>query len=298
VEDASPFATVALPLALALIMGTLGLVLTPADFKRIFTQPRGVLIGLANLLVVSPLLAFAVAEAYGLEAAFAVGLVLLGASPGGTMANLLTHLARGDTALSISMTALSSLAAVLTVPFFLTLAVGHFDAAVADEVSMLGVVVRVFLITIVPLSLGMWLRSRDPARADRLEPRAKRVALVVFASVVVGAVASEFDTIVDHFAALAIATLTLNVAAMSISFFVSRAARLSDRQATAIAMELGIHNSTLAIAVGTSIAAVLGIPAAVYSAFMFLTAGAFARLMFHRNRTATVARPAEAPAAG
>ena len=121
-------ATVALPIALALIMLSLGLTLTVADFKRIFTAPRGVLIGLANLLVLSPLLAFLVAELYGLEAALAVGLVLLGASPGGTTANLMTHLARGDTALSVSMTALSSIAAVITVPLYLSLAIDRFDA--------------------------------------------------------------------------------------------------------------------------------------------------------------------------
>jgi bile acid:Na+ symporter, BASS family len=284
--DTSVFASVLLPVALALIMGTLGLSLTLADFRRIFTQPRGVLIGLTNLLLVSPLLAFAVAELYGLEAAFAVGLVLLGASPGGTMANLLTHLARGDTALSISMTALSSVAAVVTVPLFLTLSVDHFGASVADDVSMVGVVVRVFLITLVPLAVGMRLRALNPARAAAAEPQARRVALVVFLFVVAGAVASEWDTIVDHIGELALAALTLNVAAMTVSFTVSRIARLSNRQATAVAMELGIHNATLAITVGVSIADVLAIPAAVYSAFMFLTAGTFARVMWHRNGAA------------
>src|SRR5512133_2253083 len=110
-------------------MGTLGLSLRPADFARILRRPRGVAIGLANLFAVSPLLAFGVAELYGLEPAFAVGLVLLGASPGGTLANLLTHLARGETALSITMTAISSVAAAVTVPLYLTLAVDHFGAA-------------------------------------------------------------------------------------------------------------------------------------------------------------------------
>jgi BASS family bile acid:Na+ symporter len=295
VGDTSVFATVLLPVALAVIMATLGLSLTVADFRRIFTEPRGVLIGLGNLLVISPLLAFAVAELYGLEAAFAVGLVLLGASPGGTMANLLTHLARGDTALSVSMTAISSLAAVVTVPLFLTLSVDHFGASVADDVSMLGVVVRVFLITVVPLSLGMWLRSRDPTRAAAAEPRARRVALVAFLAVVAGAVISEWGTISEHIGDLALAALTLNVAAMGVSFTVSRLAGLSDFQATAIAMELGIHNATLAITVGVSIADVLGIPAAVYSGFMFITAGAFGRLMWHRNGDR--ARPAPARAA-
>jgi BASS family bile acid:Na+ symporter len=292
--DTSVFASVLLPIALAMIMGTLGLSLTLADFRRIFTQPRGVLIGLANLLLVSPLLAFAVAELYGLEAAFAVGLVLLGASPGGTMANLLTHLARGDTALSISMTALSSVAAVVTVPLFLTLSVDHFGASVADDVSMVGVVVRVFLITLVPLAVGMRLRALNPARAAAAEPQARRVALVVFVFVVAGAVASEWDTIVDHIGELALAALTLNVAAMTVSFTVSRIARLSNRQATAVAMELGIHNATLAITVGVSIAEVLAIPAAVYSAFMFLTAGTFARVMWHRNGAAPAPAPARA----
>ena len=234
-------------------------------------------IGLTNLLLISPLLAFAVATLYDLEPAFAVGLVLLGASPGGTMANLLTHLARGDVALSVTMTAISSLAAVVTVPTYLALAVSHFDASVADDVSMTGVVARVFLITIVPLSAGMWYRARDEARAAVLEPRLKKVAFTVFLLVVIGAVASEFETIADNFGTLAIAALTLNVAAMSVSFAVARLARLNDRQATAIAMELGVHNSTLAIAVGSSIDEVLSIPAAVYSAFMFITAGLFAR---------------------
>ncbi len=293
-EDTSVFASVLLPIAVALIMASLGLSLTLADFRRIFTEPRGILIGLANLLLVSPLLAFAVAEIYGLDAAFAVGLVLLGASPGGTLANLLTHLARGDTALSISMTAFSSVAAVVTVPLFLTLSVDHFGASVADHVSMLGVVVRVFLITLVPLAIGMRLRALDPARAAAAEPRARRVALVVFLFVVAGAVSSEWDKIADHIGELALAALTLNVAAMTVSFTVSRLARLSNRQATAVAMELGIHNATLAITVGASIAEVLAIPAAVYSVFMFLTAGAFARLMWHRNGTVPTPAPARA----
>jgi bile acid:Na+ symporter, BASS family len=272
-----------LPAALALIMAALGLSLRPEDFRRIFTAPRGVLIGLGNLLVVSPLLAFAVAELYDLEPAFAVGLVLLGAAPGGTLANLLTHLARGDTALSISMTALSSLAAVVTVPLYLKLSVDHFGATVGEHVNMAGVVVRVFAVTIIPLAFGMWLRARDPARAALLEPRAKRVAFAVFLGVVAGAVTSEWDKVADNIGHLVLATLTFNLAAMSVSFTVARLAGLDDRQATAIAMELGLHNSALAIAVGVSVADVLGIPAAVYSAFMFLTAGAFARLMWRRN---------------
>ncbi|HEV2999709.1 MAG TPA: bile acid:sodium symporter family protein [Solirubrobacteraceae bacterium] len=296
-EETSPFALVALPLAIALIMGSLGLSLTVEDFRRIFVQPRGILIGLANLFLLSPLLAFAVAELYGLEAVFAVGLVLLGASPGGATANLLTHLARGDTALSISMTALSSIAATVTVPLYLSLAIGHFDAGLGDEVSMGGVVARVFAITVVPVAIGMRIRARRTAWAVAHEPAVKRIAIVAFVVVVVGAVADEWETVTEHFAELAIAALTLNVLAMACSFTISRLARLDNRQSTAVAMELGVHNGTLAIAVAVLITDDLAIPAAIYSAFMFATAGAFARLMYRRNAGAEgEAAPAPAPA--
>ena len=282
-EETSAFATVALPIALALIMGSLGLSLTPADFRRIFVQPRGVLIGLANLLVISPLLAFTVAEVYGLDPVIAVGLVLLGSTPGGTMANLLVHLARGETALSISMTALSSVAAVVTVPLYLGLAISHFDAQVADDFTMASISARVFGITVVPLAIGMWVRSRRTAWAVAHEGRAKRVALIAFVLVVAGAVADEFDRITEHIGDVALAALTFNVLAMTVSFAVARAARLDNRQSTAIAMELGIHNGTVAIAVAALIATELAIPAAVYSAFMFVTGGLFARFMARRN---------------
>jgi BASS family bile acid:Na+ symporter len=154
---------------------------------------------------------------------------------------------------------------------------------------MVGVVARVFAITILPLAIGMALRARDPERVDRLEPRIKRVALSVFVLVVAGAIATEAGTIAEHFTDLAVATLTLNVAAMSISFTIARAARLNNAQSTAIALELGVHNSTLAIAVATSVANVLATPAAVYSMFMFFTAGAFAWVMYRRNAPVAVA---------
>jgi BASS family bile acid:Na+ symporter len=191
------------------------------------------------------------------------------------------------------MTAFSSIAAVVTVPVFLTLAVNHFDAPVGDDINMLGVVARVFAITVIPLSVGMWLRSRNPARAAGAEPRARRVAAVVFGCVVIGAIVDQYETVTDNFAELVLATLTLNLAAMAGSFTIARLARLDERQSTAIAMELGIHNAALAIAVGTTVADVLTIPAAVYSSVMFFTAGGFARVMYRRNSPAE-AQPAPA----
>jgi bile acid:Na+ symporter, BASS family len=281
------FADIALPLALVLIMGSLGLTLTPADFKRVVTAPKGVGIGLLNLLLLSPLLAFAIGEVYGLAATLAVGVVLLGASPGGTTANMLTHLARGDVALSVSMTAVSSVASVITVPLFLSLAASHFDAQdVSDEISMPGIAARVFLITIVPLSIGMLIRARRTAWTLRWMGTARKAAMIAFVVVVIGAVLTELDLLADAFAEIAIAVVTLNVAAMTLSFLIARAARLDNRQSTAIAMELGVHNTTVALAVATTIGDDLAGPAAVYGLFMFVTAGLFAKLMARRNAPA------------
>jgi BASS family bile acid:Na+ symporter len=290
--DDSLFALILLPVALAVIMTSLGLSLTVADFKRIFVFPKGVAIGMANLVLISPLLAFGIAELYDLSPELAVGLVLMGAAPGGTTANLMTHLARGDTALSVTMTAISSLAAVITVPLYLGLSIEYFDAGVGDDVSMGGIVARVFAITIVPLAFGMWLRSRNPERAARLEPTVKKLAFGFLFLVIGGAVISEFDVVRDNFADLALATLTLNLAAMTVSYTIAQIARLDNAQSTAIALELGVHNGTLAIAVASTIDNTLATPAAVYSVFMFITAGAFARLMYKRNGAPAVTQPA------
>ena len=292
-EDTSAFTEVGLPIAVGVIMVSLGLELTRGDFRRIFVFPRGVAIGLLNLCLIAPFLAFGVAEVFDLAPTLAIGLVLLGASPGGTLANLLTHLAKGDTALSVTMTAISSIGALLIVPLYLGLAYDHFAGTSVEDVSMAGVVVRVFCITIIPLALGMYLRERYPEATAERKNTLKKVAFVAFIAVVVGAVASEFDVLVDNFTDVALATLALNVAAMSVSFAIAKLSRLTDRQATAISMELGIHNSTLAIAVAGTIDIDLAIPAAVYSGFMFITAGLFARYMARRN---TPPVPAPAPA--
>ena len=284
-----------LPAAIAVIMCSLGLTLTREDFRRVLVAPRGVAIGMLNLALISPLLALAMASLFDLRPELAVGLVLLGASPGGMMANMLTHLSRGDTALSVTMTAISSVGAAITVPLFLGLATSHFGADVGD-VGMAGVVARVLAITIVPVALGMELRRRWPQRVEAVYPRVRRLSLSLFAIVVLGAIVSENDTVRESLAEVAGAALALNVTAMTLSYGISKLARLDDRQSTAIALELGIHNSALAIAVGASLAADVAIPAAVYSTFMLFTGGAFAWAMSRRIGADEEAgqRPAEA----
>jgi bile acid:Na+ symporter, BASS family len=136
---------------------------------------------------------------------------------------------------------------------------------------------------VIPLGIGMWLRARRPERIAAVEPAFKRVAFAIFVAVVVGVIVAEHDRVLSNLDDVAAAAVTLNLAAMAISYTIARLARLDERQATAIAIELGVHNSTLAIAVGATIATVLTIPAAVYSSFMFVSAGLFARVMYRRN---------------
>ena len=168
-------------------------------------------------------------------------------------------------------------------PLFLAVSASWFDAGDVGDASMLGVVVRVFAITIVPVAFGMWLKQRAPARVEAAYPRVRNVSLVLFALVVFGAIASEHDTVAENAAEVGGAALALNIAAMAISFTISKLARLDDRQATAIALELGIHNAALAIAVGASLATEVTIPAAVYASFMLFTGGTFAWVMSRRN---------------
>lgn len=283
--------TVVLPLALAVIMFTLGLGLTLDDFKRVLVIPKGVAIGLVNLLLISPFLAFALAEIFSLSTEMAVGLVLLGATPGGTLANMFTHLAKGETALSVTMTAVSSVVAILTIPIYLSLATDRFGTVGdLDEINMPAVALRTFLITVLPLSIGLWVHERMGVRADALKDRLSPVSLGLFVLVVIAAVISEFDLIKDNFTKVALAALSLNLLAMTISFTISRGARLNDRQATAIALELGVHNATVAIAIaGMLDVDALMIPAAVYSAFMFITGGLFAKFMHDRNARGSTA---------
>jgi bile acid:Na+ symporter, BASS family len=290
--DSPLLTSVVLPAAIAVIMCSLGMTLTTADFRRIVVAPRGIAIGMLNLALISPLLALAMAELFNLPPELAVGLVLLGASPGGMMANMLTHLSRGDTALSVSMTAISSVGAIVTVPLFLALSSAHFGADNIGEASMLGVVARVFAITIIPVAIGMSLRRSYPQTIEAIYPRVRDVSLVLFGLVILGAIASEHDTVAENALAVGGAALALNVAAMSLSFTISKLARLNDRQATAISLELGIHNAALAIAVGATLSPDLTIPAAVYASFMLVTGGGFAWAMSKRN-----AAPASAPAA-
>lgn len=283
--EPSPVAAGLLSVALGVIMFALGTTLRGEQFRLVFTQPRGVLVGMVNLIVIAPALAFGIAHLAGLDPLLSAGLVLLGAAPGGVFANLLTHAAKGATALSVSMTALSSTLAVITVPFWLGVALNAFDVPdEAIDLDMPRIVARVLITIAVPLGLGMLLAARLPEWVAERKQLFERIAFGTFVVVVLTAIASQTTTVLDHLTEVALAALALNLAAMAVGFTAARVAKLDPPQATAIAIELGVHNSAIAIAIGSVVNEELAVPAAVYSTFMVVTAGAFAWFMHRKNR--------------
>ncbi|CAN7588546.1 bile acid:sodium symporter family protein [Pseudomonas solani] len=276
---ASPLVTVFLPLALGIIMLGLGLSLTLADFARVVKFPKPVLIGLGCQILLLPLACFLLAKGFQLEAALAVGMMLLAASPGGTSANLYSHLAHGDVALNITLTAVNSVIAILTMPFIVNLSLAHFmtgDQAIPLQFAK---VVQVFAIVLGPVAIGMFLRSRFPGFAARMETPVKIISALFLLLIIVLAVAKDWRTFVDYAPVVGLAALAFNLISLAVGYFVPRLCRLSQRQAVAIGMEIGIHNGTLAIALALSPMLLnnptMAIPAAIYSIIMFFTAAAF-----------------------
>lgn len=272
------FAQILLPLALAFIMLALGVGLTPADFRRIFAQPKAFLTGAALQFFSLPLIAIALVAFIPAPPVLKVGIVLLAACPGGTTSNLLTHMARGDVALSISLTAVTSLLSVISVPIVLTIALALFMGPAAPEVGLVSTGVVIFALTVIPVGLGMLLRHYAPGVADALERRSRFLSAIVFVAVVVVTVLADgLGETLRRFTEAGAVSLALNIAAMAVAFGVSSIMAFKMRQRIALTLECGLQNATLAIVVA---GALLGdihyaMPAAVYGLMMFATAGVF-----------------------
>ncbi|MDO9618832.1 MAG: bile acid:sodium symporter family protein [Pseudomonas sp.] len=276
---ADPLLTLFLPIALGIIMLGLGLSLTLADFARVVKFPKPVLIGLSCQLLLLPLVCFFLAKAFGLAPALAVGLMLLAASPGGTTANLYSHLAHGDVALNITLTAVNSVIAVLTMPLIVNLSLAYFmegDQALPLQFTK---VVQVFVIVLGPVAIGIWIRSRFPGFAARMEKPVKIISALFLLIIIILAVVKDWQTFVDYAPLVGGAALAFNLISLAVGYWVPRLCKLSLRQSIAIGMEIGIHNGTLAIALALSPMllnnATMSIPAAIYSIIMFFTAAAF-----------------------
>lgn len=283
--QASLLTNLLLPLALGVIMLGLGMGLTLDDFRRVARYPRAVLTGLILQVAILPTVAFALALGFGLPPELAVGLMLLAASPGGATANIYSHLARGDVALNITLTAINSLLCLATLPLILNLSLEYFLGAGQYVPPPVRKVVEVAVIIVLPVVIGMVVRAYAPRFADRVEKPLRLLSVLVLVLLVAGAVAQERDTLVSFFAVVGLACLSFNLISMGVGYAAPIALKLPRRQAIAIAMEIGIHNGTLAIFIALNVLgnARISVPAAVYSLLMFVTAAIFA---FVLNRQA------------
>jgi BASS family bile acid:Na+ symporter len=293
--NSSTTTTVFLPIALVVIMLGLGLSLTMADFRRVARYPKAAVIALGCQILILPALCLGLVLLFDLAPALAVGMMLLVASPGGTTANLFSHLAGGDVALNITLTAINSVLAVVTLPLVVNLALDGFmdgEDAIGLQPAKL---VQVFAIVLVPVAVGMLVRNRTPELAQRLHRPVKIASVVVLVAVIVVAVYQERNSILDYLSAVGLVTLLLCVLSLTIGFLVPRAFAIPRGQAIASSFEIGIHNVTLAIAIALSPSLLnnseMAVPAAIYGILSFLPAGLLAYLLTRRRAETETTEP-------
>ena len=267
-----------LPLSLGIIMLGLGLSLTLADFTRVFRYPKAVIIGLTIQMLVLTSAAFLIAVVFQLPSELAVGLLLLAAAPGGATANVYSHLAHGDVALNITLTAVNSALSLLTLPFIVTFALQYFMASDQYVPPPFRKIIEVGLIIVLPVVIGMLVRQFAPRFAAKMEKPIRIFSVLLLALLVMLAVAQSWEVLVKYFAVVGFACLVFNLVSMAVGYAVPLALKLPEKQAIAISMEIGIHNGTLAIYIALNVLnnGTMGVPAAIYSLIMFVTAGVFA----------------------
>jgi BASS family bile acid:Na+ symporter len=291
----SALTTIGLPVALGIIMLGLGLSLTPRDFARVAKHPKAVIVALVCQLIILPALCFALVLLFRLPPVLAVGMMMLAASPGGTTANLYSHLFRGDIALNISLTAINSVIAVITLPIITNLAIAFFDPFDDQLGLQWSKMLEVFAIVLLPVAVGMLIRRLAPRFADRMDRPVRIVSVIVLVVVIAGAVASNWELLVDNVASLALITVLFCLLSLAVGYLVPRWLKVERRQAVASSFEIGIHNATLAIVIAQTVlgSVELSLPAAVYGVLMFFVAFGFGILIRGRAEAdATAPEPA------
>jgi len=276
-----------LPLSLFFIMFGMGLSLKPVDFKRIFKNPKAVSIGFLAQLLLLPLLAFTIAILLKLPAEIAVGLMIIALAPGGATSNMFSYLAKGDVALSISLTALVSIITPFSIPIIAAFSISYFmGASTSFELPILKTIVQLLVITIVPVCLGMIFASFWPKLARIIEHKLKWLAIIFMFLIITLIIIKNRDNMLHFFYQAGNATLMLNILALFIGFQLAKLANLSAKQAITISFEVGIQNGTLALVVaGTLIGnATMMIPAVTYGLLMFITGGIFSFWLKRKNQ--------------
>lgn len=276
---------VLLPIALGVIMLGLGLSLKLDDFRRVIVYPKAVAIGLACQMLILPAVCVGIAEMFGLPPALAVGLMLLAASPGGATANLFSHLAKGDVALNITLTAVNSVLSLVTLPLIISFAMSHFMGHDQSIPMQFGKVLSVVVIVLVPVGIGMLVRAKKSAVADRLDKPVRIVSAIFLLLVIAAAIIKERAKLGHYFEQVGLAAFTFNLASLMVGYVVPLLFRVERKQAIAIGMEIGIHNGTLAIAIAFNVlgSSEMSVPPAIYSLIMFFTAAAFGVFVSRRH---------------
>ena len=265
----SALATVGLPIALAVIMLGLGLGLSGEDFRRVGQRPKVIAVALACQLVLLPAVCFGLVVLADLPPVLGIGMMLLAASPGGTTANLMSHLFHGDVALNISLTAVNSIISIVTLPIVTGLAIAYYDRG--DEVSVpFGEVLKVFVIILVPVGIGMFVRARNVAFAARMDRPVRTLSAVLLGLLVVAILVDERDNIEGYFADVGLVAAAFCAISLVVGYVVPKAFGVVEKQAIASSFEIGLHNGTLAIFIAVEVlgSVTFSVPAAVYSLVM------------------------------
>jgi len=274
------------PISLALIMLALGMGLTIQDFTRVIKQPGDFIVGLICQLVILPIIAFVLVFILVVPVELAVGLMIIAAAPGGVTSNILTKFANGDVALSISLTAIISLLSILTVPFIIFKSIDFLNASAnTNEISMIGISIKMFLVVTLPVILGMIIRRFANNFVSSNEKIIQTISLILFLIVLFGAIIQERSNIIPYLMKAGTITVLLNIIMMLIGFYVGKFFATGIKQRKCISLECGLQNGTLAIFVATQIFndVTYIIPAAIYSLIMFATSLIFVFLIKKTN---------------
>jgi bile acid:Na+ symporter, BASS family len=252
----------------------MGLTLSVRDFKNVVIFPKAVLLGLANQLLLLPLFGFLLVTLFGLEGSMAVGIMILAACPGGATSNLISHLAKGDTALSISLTAVSSFVTIISIPLIVNYSILYFGEEGSVTLPVAETILQIMGVTLVPVSIGMFLKQRFPILSRKADRPVRIASAVFFTLIVLAAILKERENLVSFFQLAGPATLSLNVLTLLVGFISAKVFLLPKRQRISISIESGIQNGTLGIMIAATLLnnSAMTIPVAIYSLIMFLTA--------------------------
>lgn len=272
--EESILTTVGLPLALAFIMVGMGLSLTPEDFKRIVKYPKAVVLGLICQLVLLPVVGFMLVKGFDLTGGLAVGVMIIAACPGGATSNLICHLAKGDTALSISLTAVTSLITVVTIPLIVNYSIVYFGEEGAVLLPLGRTIAQIFAITLIPVIIGMYINRKRPNFSARADRPVRIISAFFLAAIILAAILKERANLVTYFRLTGLAMLALNLIMLVLGYLIARFFLLPAGQRISISIETGIQNGTLGIFVAATLLknSTMAVPSAIYSLIMFVTA--------------------------